>query len=206
MSNKITTPIFRASFVNLFEARSYEGGEPKYSITAIFNCEPGDPMLQALRDLAREAAIAKFGSKLPPNLRSPLRNGAEKAGLAGFGPGTTFTNLTSKQQPGVVNHLVQRIIDPKEVYPGMFAKATITAFAYDQRGNRGVAFGLHNVQKVGDGERIDGRQAAENEFDAVDINAAQQGLSGFIAPGSMATAVMVAAGSDAATATSDFLQ
>ena len=43
-----------------------------------------------------------------------------------------------------------------------------TAYGYDKAGNKGVAFGLQNLQKLGDGERFSGRTAAEDDFDSVD--------------------------------------
>ena len=46
--------------------------------------------------------------------------------------------------------------------------ATLNVFAYDKAGNRGVSFRLNNVQKLDDGERLDGRLKAEDDFEAID--------------------------------------
>jgi hypothetical protein len=43
----------------------------------------------------------------------------------------------------------------------------VTAYAYDKAGNRGVAFGLQNIQKLKDGEAFDGRSKPEDDFQPV---------------------------------------
>ena len=169
---KVTTPVFRASFVNVFEARAFEGGDAKYSVSAIW---PEGTNLDDLKAIVKAAAVEKWGAKLPGNIRSPFRKGEEKEGIEGYGAGTTFTNITSKNPPGVVDGALQRIIDKDKVYAGCYMRATVTAYAYDQKGNKGVAFGLHNLQFVKDGDRIDGRARAEDDFSAMDVAAGGSG-------------------------------
>ena len=65
------------------------------------------------------------------------------------------------------------ITDPDEVYCGCKVRATLSVFAYDKAGNRGISFGLNNVQKLGDGERLDGRLRAEDDFEALENNASE---------------------------------
>lgn len=166
MGRKVKTAEFRASFCNVFEAKGFDGGEPKFSIAMIF---PKDADLSELRAIAKEAVREKFGDKAPANLRSPFRDGAEKGELEGYGDGVIFVNASSKQQPGIVDAKLQRVMSRDEFYAGCYARATVTAYAYDQKGNKGVAFGLHNLQKLRDGERLDGKAAAEKDFDAVDV-------------------------------------
>jgi len=168
MGRKVKTPAFTVSFPVVFEPRAFDGGDPKYSVTAIFK-KADEALLAPLKEIAREAAVEKFGAKLPSGMRSPFRDGSEKEALEGFGPDTIFVNFTSKQQPGLVDHNVQRIVAREEFYAGCRAMATVTAYAYDQKGNKGVAFGLHNLQKLGDGTRIDGRAAAESDFTPTDV-------------------------------------
>jgi Enterobacter phage Enc34, ssDNA-binding protein len=106
-------------------------------------------------------------------LRWPFRDGAEKATM-GYGPGTTFINVTSNRQPGVVSKYAGAggrplpITDSAEIYPGCKVRASLTPFAYEVQGNRGVSFLLGNVQKLGDGPRLDGRLRAEDEFAALE--------------------------------------
>jgi hypothetical protein len=106
-------------------------------------------------------------------LRWPFRDGAEREGQ-GYGSGTTFINVSSKQQPGVVDRYAgpngkpRPITDLSELYPGCFVHATVRPFSYDTNGSKGVSFALNNLQKLRDGERIDGRLRAEDEFEAIE--------------------------------------
>jgi hypothetical protein len=189
-ARKVTTPIFRGSFANLFEAKpGPDGNNPKFGITMLFDAAAQkSPQFAAMKALAVAAAKEKFGdTKLKADgkgwfhgLRNPFRDGAEKSDLEGY-EGCVFAAATTKQQPGVVDSKVQRIIDPNAAYSGAYYRATVTAYAYEQAGNKGVAFGLQNVQKVRDGERMAGRVEAEKDFDEVDTSAFEEGDKDFMA-------------------------
>lgn len=176
---KATTPKFRASFPWLFEPQPpMEGspGEPKYSIVMLLDADAQkSPEYKAMEKLAHAAAKDKFGDKLVPDgagwykgLRNPLRDGAEKAELEGYGPGVIFASASSKMQPGLVDAKLNRIISREDFYAGCYARATVTAYGYDKAGNKGVAFGLQNVQKLGEGTPFSGRVKAEDDFDATE--------------------------------------
>jgi len=142
------------------------GGEPKYSITMLF---PKGADLSALKNAATEAATEKWGAdktKWPKNLRIPFRNQSEKE-FEGYEKDAIFITATSKQRPGLVDTNVQEIIEEKDFYPGCYARATVRAFAYDQAGNRGVSFGLQNVQKLADGDPLGGRTRPSDDFEPV---------------------------------------
>ncbi len=167
---KVVTPPFRVSFPAVFEKRGMEGAEPKFSICAVFN--PTDfgvteaAAFKAMQVLAENAAQDKFHKSFKdPSLRNPFRDGAEKAHLEGFGEGLIFCNMSTKMRPGLIDRDRQPIIDEEVFYAGCYARATITAYAYDNV-SKGVAFGLHNLQKLGDGENLTGRVAAEDDFEA----------------------------------------
>jgi hypothetical protein len=63
-----------------------------------------------------------------------------------------------------VDRRVQPIVDPREIYPGCFVIASVRAFTYDTRGNKGVSFGLNHIQKIADGTPIGGRSRPEDDF------------------------------------------
>ena len=56
------------------------------------------------------------------------------------------------------------IFDPDEFFSGCYGRADINFFPYNQAGNRGVGVGLNNLMLVKEGERLDGRQKAEDAF------------------------------------------
>ena len=79
-----------------------------------------------------------------------------------------FLNANSKQAPQIVDRQVQPILDQSEVYSGCYGRVSITFYAYNSNGNKGVAAGLGNVQKLRDGEPLGSRANAKDEFEAVD--------------------------------------
>ena len=167
---KCVTPPFRVSFPSVFEASSYKGGDPKYSLVMLFYPEKFTDAdkkawkaMNAIADAASKDKFKKLVKDLPGNFKRPLRDGAEKAHLDGYGEGMMFGTASSKQRPGLVDRNKQPILTEEEFYPGCWARATITAYPYDNVG-KGVAFGLHNVQKLGDDENFTGRVAAEDDF------------------------------------------
>lgn len=172
MVTKLQTPVFRVSFPAVFEPKSFDGGAAKYSTAAIFDparFTPAEKKLwQAMLDLADEVSMERFKKKmsaLPANFKRALRDGAEKADLAGYGEGLMFCNLSSKMKPGLIDRDRTIITNPEDFYPGCYARATITCYSYDNKG-KGVAFGLQNLQKIADGERLDSRTDAAEDFDS----------------------------------------
>lgn len=165
------TPIGVLSFPHLFEPRPPSpGAEPKYSVSLIFDEEAQQTKeYEALAAAIVKAAEEKWGGKVPSNVRWPIRDGSDKEGYEGYGAGRKFLNLSSKQKPGIVDGHLQSIITPSDVWAGQLARASVTVYAYDNV-SRGVGVGLNNIQicKL-DMPRIDGKQAADKEFGAVDM-------------------------------------
>jgi len=168
----VLTPKFRTSFAKVFRPeKNTLNDKMEYSLVAIFG--PKDD-LSALTKEVTAAAVEKFGAdktKWPKNLRNPIRKNEEreKDGKLpdGYEPGGHFITMKSTQRPGLVDANLQAIIDETQFYSGCFARAQVRAFAYLQKGNAGVSFGLQNVQKVADGDPLSGRQRAEDAFEPV---------------------------------------
>jgi hypothetical protein len=165
----VFTPPFRVSFPNVFRPSSYQGGDPKYSLVMLFYpdnfSEAHKLAWREVGRIANEAAIEAFKKplkELPDNFRKPFRKGEEKEHLDGYGKGCVFFSASSKQAPGVIDRNKGNVLEA-DFYPGCWARASISAFAYDNKG-KGVAFGLHNLQKLGEGANFSGRVAAEEDF------------------------------------------
>lgn len=169
---RLVSPEAIASYPHLFEPRpNMSTGAPEYSVSLVF--EP-DADLKSLKAAALEVAKEKFGSKTEAliksgSLRMPFRDGADK-----YGEGYVYINTKCKAAPGIVSRFAgadgkpQKIEDPAEIYAGARIRCSLSPYAYDVSGNKGVAFGLNNVQKLRDGERIDGRLSADSEFEALE--------------------------------------
>ena len=113
-----------------------------------------------------------FDGKRPKKFRSPFRNvddEEEKQGMEGYEEGMVFMSASSTRRPGVVGPDAKtRIEAAEDIYPGCYCRATVVAFAYDVKGNKGVSFGLNNVQKVREGEPLGSFSRAEDDFDEVE--------------------------------------
>lgn len=167
MADKVMTPEFRASFVHVFNAKENQQGKLRYSLVMLF--ETANTDFVEMKRIVKEAIVGKWGTdktKWPKNLRMPFRDGAEKT-YDGYGEGIIFCSATSVSRPGLVDDRRQPIIDHAEFYAGCYARATITAYAYDVKGNKGVSFGLQNIQKLNDGDPFSGKASAEEDFDAI---------------------------------------
>lgn len=165
-STKVIVP-GRFSFVNIWEPKSVKGSDPKYSISLIIPKSDKkiiDNILKAIEEAKKEGA-PKFGGKVPANLKTPLRDGdIERPDDPNYAD-SYFINANSKDAPQAVDGKLQSIIDRSEVYSGCYGKLSINFYAFNVNGNRGIAAGLGNVQKLRDGEPFGGKSRAEDDFE-----------------------------------------
>jgi len=178
MSENLVTPEFRAAFISVFRATAMKNADgtnskPKYSIRAAF---PPTAKLDALKKEAESVAREKWGDKIPKTLRSPFRLNEELENpVAGIGDDWVIMSFSANEdrRPGIVDAKLQDIIDDADVYSGAWYRAQVRAFAYEQAGNKGVSFGLQNVQKLRDDDPLgNGRIPASKAFEPVDVPAA----------------------------------
>lgn len=161
----LITPTACAMFVYVWEPRESmnEGQPPQYSISLLFKKSED---LSALRRAVKAAAVEKFGDK-PGRLKDPFRDVDElETPVPGY-KGGVFITAKSKTKPGIVDADLNQIVDQTEFYPGCICRASVTPWAFDKKGTKGVTFLLNNIQKVKDGTRLDGKKSAEEEFDAI---------------------------------------
>jgi len=175
------TPEFRAAFISVFKATSMKNADgsvnkPKFSIRAAF---PPTAKLDALKKVAEMAAREKWGDKIPKTLRSPFRTNEELENpIVGIGDDWIIMSFSANEdrRPGIVDSKLQDIIDDADVYSGAWYRAQVRAFAYENAGNKGVSFGLQNVQKLRDDDPLgNGRIPASKAFEPVDVPAAAGG-------------------------------
>ena len=157
----------RFSFLHCWEPDSVNGSEPKYSISAIIPKSDTKTInrIKAAIEVAKQESISKWGGKIPPNLKLPLRDGDIDRPDDEAYANSYFLNANSRVKPQIVDNDVQFILDPAEVYSGCYGNITVTFFGYNSNGNRGIAAGLGNIQKTGDGESLGGgRVSAADDF------------------------------------------
>ena len=145
------------------------GGDPKYSVSAIIpksDTETVEKIKRAIEQ-AKKDSVSKWGGKVPANLKLPLRDGDIDRPEDEAYADSYFFNANSRQAPQVVDKNVQPILDQSEVYSGCYGRISVNFYGFNNNGNRGIAAGLGNIQKLRDGESLGGRSNAEEDFDAV---------------------------------------
>lgn len=167
----ITGSSTRWSYANVWEPKSINGGAPKYSVSLII--PKSDSKTAAKIQAAIEAAYKEGESKLKGNgrsvpalsvLKTPLRDGdTERPDDVAYAD-SYFINANSASAPGIVDADRQPIIDRSEVYSGVYGRASINFYAFNSNGNKGIACGLNNLQKMKDGEPLGGKSRAEDDF------------------------------------------
>lgn len=167
----ITGKDTRWSYCNAWEAKSINGGTPKFSVSLIIPKK--DTVTVNKIKAAIEAAYREGESKLKGNsktvpalsaIKTPLRDGdTERPGDEAY-KDSYFINANSTTAPGIVDADRQPILDHSEVYSGVYGRASISFYAFNSSGNRGIACGLNNLQKIRDGEPLGSRTRAEDDF------------------------------------------
>lgn len=161
----------RWSYVNAWEPKSINGGAPKYSVSLIIP-KSDTKTLEKIR-AAIQAAYEEGQSKLKGNgrsipalsaLKTPLRDGdAERPDDEAYA-NSYFVNANSGTAPGIVDADRNPILERSEVYSGVYGRASINFYAFNSNGNKGIACGLNNLQKIRDGEPLGGKSRAEDDF------------------------------------------
>lgn len=171
----ITGPNTRFSYANVWDPKSINGGAPKYSVSLII---PKDDTVTVNKiKAAIQAAYEEGESKLKGNgksvpdlsvLKTPLRDGdLERPDDAAYA-NSYFINANSSTAPGIVDADCNPIMERSEVYSGVYGRASINFYAFNSNGNKGIACGLNNLQKLRDGEPLGGKSRAEDDFATMD--------------------------------------
>lgn len=188
---RLITPLATANYPNLFVPRPPKNAKPgqkaRCSTDLLFphldKMPPADQArYKAIHAACIKAAVDKWGEEKvtkwlkDDKLKLPFKKDIASRDLdeERFG---SYIQPWTQNPPGVVSNKAYPkghekagkpipIVDPKDIYSGCLVRASVRPWVYDTDGNRGVSLGLQNVQKVADGERMDGRVAAEDEFEA----------------------------------------
>jgi len=171
-ATKVITGKVRLSYVHVFEPKAIaEGQDPKYSVCLLIPKTDKEQILKlkSAIEAAKKEGTPKWGGKVPPNLKLPLRDGDEERSDQAEYAGMYFINANSKQAPGVVDKAVNPILDRNEIYSGCYGRASITFYPFNQAGNKGIACGLQNLQKLSDGEPLGSISRAEDDFGIMDF-------------------------------------
>lgn len=167
----LLTPRFRVAFPQVAELKVFQPGQKgRYSCVALFTpaefTEKDKAKWAALLAACNKVAVETFKKPYKELDRSvyklPFHRGEEKQQYAGFGPGVVFCTMSAyTRKPGLVD-VTQTPIDAGDLYPGCFARASVNPFANTQW--KSISIGMNHIQKLGEGERLDGSTTAEEDF------------------------------------------
>ena len=167
----VITGVCRLCYANIWQAKSINGGAPKYSASVLI--PKSDTKTLAKVKAAIQAAYEEGEGKLKGNgktapslasLKTPLRDGDTERPDDEAYAGHWFINANSNTAPGVVDANREPIYDTSEIYSGVYARVSLSFYAFNSNGNRGIACALQNIQKVRDGEALGGKSKAEDDF------------------------------------------
>lgn len=170
MGNLVTGKV-RFSYVQVFEPRAINGGDEKYSVTLLIPKSDVDTYQRITAEINKclqENVATTFKGVMPANPSLPLYDGdgLRQSGEP-FGPeckGHWVISAKTNTAPEVVDIKCNPIISKNEFYSGCYGRASIRFYAYNQNGNKGIGCGLGNVQKLEDGQPLDGRTTAAEDF------------------------------------------
>lgn len=195
---RLVTCMARASYPSLITPRAVnEGDKPRFSLALLIPPEAvlkGMSVAQAaLDDRTRfikelNAAVAaatkkKFGDSPPVGLKKSIYKAEEVGKGECYEPGWICIRaaapadkrppiLLSKRDPGTGKWLP---CPQEDFYAGAWCRASIDIYGYIKPMSKGIAVGLNFVQKLMDGDRLDSRAVAEDEFSDLDYGAAASG-------------------------------
>ena len=165
---KVVTGVVRLSYANVWEPKSINGGAEKYSVSLIIPKADTKTLgaIQKAIDSAIEEGRGKFGGKVPSKatLKLPLRDGDVDRPDDEAYTNCYFINANSSSAPEIVDKSLNPVLNRSEVYSGVYARVSINFYAFNSNGNRGIACGLGNIQKVRDGEPLGGKTSASDDF------------------------------------------
>lgn len=163
--------LVRFSYAHVWEPMSSsEGGDPKYSVSILIpktDIKTINKCKAAIQAAIQIGINSKFNGQDPsklPTFKTPLRDGdVERPGDEVY-QGCYFMNATCKTAPGIIGPDFNPIIDQNDFYSGCYGFFSVNFYAFNFNGNRGIACGLNNLQKMTDGDPLGGRVSAESDF------------------------------------------
>lgn len=168
----------RIAYPHLFEPYAYQDGPNKKFEATILIPKSDTETLEAIKKACGAARSKKWPGEAPKGLLNPVKDGDDMSTEAFAGHWVIRPKATPKKdpttgaitgRPGVVlPNLKPASVD--DIQSGDFVNVDVNPYGYDMSGNRGVAFGLNNVQLVQKGDRIGGgKSRPENVFEAMEL-------------------------------------
>lgn len=186
-AKRVRTGEVRLSYLHLSEPWAAKPDQtPKYSCTLLIPKSDSATYndIKSAIEAAASAAVAKTWQGVRPReLASVIHDGdgLRENGTA-YGDeckGCWVLTASTKIKPTTV-HIsnVRAELDPRDIYSGMYGYVTLNFYGYSSNGKKGVAAGLNNVCKTRDGDPLNGKTSAENDFGDLESTGAVNPITG----------------------------
>jgi hypothetical protein len=173
-SARLRTPEGRSCYAFVFSPATNDDDKQEYRIQILFPEAKEAEGIKILKDAAREVGIEAFGADFADQVRAgkihwPFRKGDTDSATKDnpLYKGMTFLNAKSTDKPTVVDENVEEIDNREDFRSGDWCKLSIRFFAFDRKGNKGVAVSLGNIQRTRRDTRLDNRADAKTEFEKI---------------------------------------
>ena len=163
---QLRTGISTASFSYLREPdQGREFSDGKYKITLLID-KADEEGLKIIRDACGKAAASEWPEGIPTGLKSPVRDGAEKADKNPDFANYFMVTFKSQKAPALYDAAGKPLAGDVNIFSGDTVRVAGAAGAYIAGGNKGVTLYLNGVQLVEKRAMPQGDDA--NMFDAVE--------------------------------------
>lgn len=173
---KVVTGEVRLSYARLITPKKNDREQDVWSTVILI--DKGDKAtlarLRAAAQVALDEGIANGKLRKGTTLKngwSTMKDGDDRDDLdeAPEYAGHFYMNVNAYRRPGVVDRHKDPITDERDIYSGCYARVSLTAYAFKTDQNKGITFGLENVQKLRNGDPLGGHQSSpDDDFDEVD--------------------------------------
>ena len=168
---RVVSPECRLIYPVLAEPKTSKfkpDADPKYSVIMLW---PKSVDLTALGAICDAAAKSKWGDPLPKTLEFPFNDGDQKD--REDYQNHWYARASSRFQPQVVDCNRQPVIDYRDVYSGVYALVSLTAWTSGGPGTPftpRVNFNLGNILVTRNGDRVGGQSvSADQDFANVTV-------------------------------------
>lgn len=173
MPQNLTIGLVRFSYLHVFEPTAMEEGQQKkYSVSVIIPKKDKELVkkIKAAIEQEKEESKSVFGGKVPANLKTPLRDGDIDRSEDEAYKGCYFMTCNSNNRPGIVNAAREPIISQDEIKSGDYGYVSVSFFAFNKAGNKGIAAGLNHIMKTKTGEALAGGVSVEEAFEGIEVD------------------------------------
>lgn len=168
-TTQVITNSVRCSYVHLFEPIAQgEINEGKYTVSLIIPKEDKDTIKvvkQAIKNCFEANKDTKLKGVSIDKVAEVLHDGDKDRPEDEAYKNSYYLSAKSSRKPVIWNSKGEQITDPNEFYSGVWAKADITFYAYDQKINKGISVAINAVVKVKDDDALSGPTVSFSDFD-----------------------------------------